>query len=372
MVRDHWRINLGRNRHSSRFALVVASAIAIGLGSCASTPTAMDNSGSASPNSEAVSEADTEPDPELQIVTTIVPMTQFTKAVAGDRAEVIQLLPVNVGPHDYQAKPTDVVAIANADVLVKNGLELEFFLDDLIQNAGNANLTVVDSSEGISTLATQDESHDHAEADAHNHGEADPHVWLDPKRAVEQVENIRDGLIAADPEGEADYMANAAAYIDQLQDLDNEITAQLAPYAGQTFIAFHDFAFYFADSYDLNVEYLVDIPEENPSPDDVRRIIETAKAENINALLTEPQAGENAFDSLAKDLNVEVSAFDPMETGESTAIDPDYYFTVMRNNVDSLQVALGQPSQSWRPLPQTFAMLFPFTAENLERNHRGL
>jgi zinc transport system substrate-binding protein len=99
----------------------------------------------------------------LQVVTTFLPITQFTNAVAGDRAEVVQLLPTNVGPHEYQAKPGDVQAIANADVLVQNGLEMEFFLDDMIDNAGNAELVIIDSSEGhwTSLASADDHGHDH-------------------------------------------------------------------------------------------------------------------------------------------------------------------------------------------------------------------
>lgn len=352
-------------------ALGCTSAIALTLGGCAGEPT----------DGEAVTNSANADDDDLQIVTTFLPITQFTKAVVGDRADVVQLLPPNVGPHDFQAKPADALAIANADVLVQNGLELEAFLDDLIANANNADLVIIDSSEGIPTIAFQDEghshgapedSHDHVEnpaeeeddhghdpddhsiaegdehggethaADPHHHGEFDPHIWLDPKRAIGQIENIRDSLNAIDPEGETDYTANAAAYIEQLQALDQEITERLAPYAGQTFISFHDFAFYFAASYGLNVEYLVDIPEENPSPDDVRRIIETTQAENLNALLTEPQVGEAAFAALAKDLNVEISAFDPMETGDTASTEPEYYLTIMRRNVESLEEALGE------------------------------
>ncbi|MEB3358853.1 MAG: zinc ABC transporter substrate-binding protein [Synechococcales bacterium] len=355
-----------------RLTAVVASAIALGLGSCGPSPTPTEETTSLEGNPPAAEAA-------LQVVTTFLPMTQFTKAVVGDRAEVTQLLPTNVGPHDYQAKPEDALAIANADVLVQNGLELEFFLEDLIANAGDTDLVIIDSSEGINTLVFEEaghshaeedhdhdhdhaegEDHDHAEGedhdsdptaqakdDHHHHGEFDPHVWLDPKRAIDQVENIRDGLIAVDPEGEAEYTANAAAYIEQLQTLDTDIAELLAPYAGQTFVSFHDFAFYFADSYGLNAEYLVDIPEENPSPEDVRRIIEITQAENIKALLTEPQAGEEAFDSLAKDLNVQVSVFDPMETGEPAATEPEYYLTIMRQNAASLKDAFGDSPQSW-------------------------
>lgn len=276
---------------------------------------------------------------ELEVVTTFLPMTQFTKAVAGDRAEVVQLLPTNVGPHDYQAKPADVQAIAQADILVKNGLELEFFLDDMIKNAENSDLIIVDSSAGIETLRFAEKDHGH-EDDHDHHGEFDPHIWLDPKRAIQQVENIRDALIAADPEGQEIYMQNAAAFIEQLKVLDAQITEKLQPYAGQTFITFHDFAAYFAQSYGLRSEFLVDIPEENPSPEDVRRLIEIVQAEQIKALLQEPGVDTKAFETLAQDLKIAVSLFDPIATGDTTRSQPTAYLRLMENNATNLAQAL--------------------------------
>lgn len=361
-----------------RFSVVVLSAIALSLSSCATAP----------PTNEAESSEATDADitaapaDPLQVVTTFLPMTQFTTAVAGDRAEVTQLLPTNVGPHDYQATPGDAQAIATADVLVKNGLEMEFFLDDMIENAENADLVIIDSSEGIATLATDehnhDHGHDHAEGEAHDHdhaegeaqdhaeaehhhhhGEFDPHVWLDPKRAIAQVENIRDGLIAADPDGEAEYMANAEAFITELEALDAEITEKLAPFEGQTFVVFHDFASYFAESYGLQSETLVGIPEENPSPDDVKQVMETVQAEGLKTILTEPQAGQESFEAIANDLNISVSVFDPIETGSSEALQPDYYLTVMRQNAENLVASFEASNQSWLPLwmPQPVAVV---------------
>ena len=289
---------------------IAAVAVTLGLGSCTS-PSATSEAGSLT--SEAAA-----PEGALQVVTTILPITQFTTAVAGDRAEVTQLLPTNTGPHDYQAKPGDVQAIVNADVLVKNGLEAEFFLDDMIENAENAELAVIDSSQGIAALESSgehehDHEHDHGEKEEHSeeehseeehagehsedaHGEFDPHVWLDPKRAMEQVENIRDGLIAADPEGEAEYTANAAAFISELTALDADISETLSPFAGETFVVVHDFASYFADSYGLQFEALVGIPEENPSPDDVKRVIETVKVQGLKTILAEPQSDKGTFE----------------------------------------------------------------------------
>lgn len=364
------KIGLRQNEMIRRATLLLVSAIAMGLGSCASN---VPSTSSESTPSDTSPSATTD---ELQIVTTFLPITQFTKAVAGDRAEVTQLLPANVGPHDYQAKPEDAQRLAEADVLVQNGLDVEEFLEDLVENAGNPNLQIIDSSAGVSTISHEDvegpdhgeEEHvegdhaageDHAEAGLHHHGEFNPHIWLDPKRAIEQVENIRDGLIAADPEGQSDYTANAAAFIAQLQELDTEITSMLQPYAGKTFVAFHDFAPYFAQSYDLKANFLVDVPEENPSPDDVKRVIDTVKATNLKTLLTEPQSGD-AFAALAKDLNVRVSLFDPMETGGPEALQPDYYLTTMRQNTKTLVTAFTEPTtQSFLPIgtPQPLAMV---------------
>ncbi len=361
-------------QHRSSF--LFASLLALGLGSCG--PSATSPNESPETNNETAEATSQE---ELQIVTTFLPMTHFTKAVVRDRAEVTQLLPTNTGPHDYQAKPTDVQTIANADVLVKNGLELEVYLEDMIANANNPDLVVIDSSEGIATIAYEDdghdhhdhsdhdhdhdhdhadhdhgekaESHDHGEhGHSHDHGEFDPHVWLDPKRAMEQVENIRDRLIAVDPEGEAIYTENANAYLEELKALDEDISEKLSPYAGETFITFHDFANYFAESYNLESQFLVDIPEENPSPEDVKRVIDTVQAEEIKTLLTEPQAGENSFSALAKDLNVKVSVFDPVATGDVEAVQPEYYLEVMRQNVNNLVTGLEGSTQSHLLVPQ--------------------
>lgn len=310
----------GMARHLS---MGVLTAIAFGLGSCSSN----------SPSTTA-------PKNDLQVVTTFLPITQFTKAVAGDRAEVEQLMPANTGPHDYQATPEDAQRLANADVLIKNGLALEEFLEDLVANAGNADLQTIDSSEGIATIRTL-EDEEHAEADSHEHGAFDPHIWLDPKRAIEQVENIRDGLIAADPEGESEYRENATAYIEQLQELDAEIAATLQPYRGKTFVALHDFATYFAQSYGLEAEFLVDIPEENPAPADVKRVTDAVNEANLKAVLSEPQGSETTFGALAEDLDVRVSTFDPMETGEPEAIEPEYYLTTMTQNAQNLVEAFG-------------------------------
>jgi zinc transport system substrate-binding protein len=342
-------------------ALLLASSVAVALGSCA--PEATDVAGTESPEGAIAT--------DLTVMTTILPITQFTNAVVGDRAEVIPLMPTNVDPHDFQASPASVQALVNADVLVKNGLEMEFFLDDLIANAENPDLVMIDSSEGIAVISNEeveghshgkaddhdhghDHGHSHADGGHHHHGEYNPHIWLDPKRAIQQVENIRDGMIAVDPEGEEIYTANAEAFIAELEALDAEIAEKLAPFAGQTFVAFHDFAPYFADSYDLNAEFLVDVPAESPAPEDVKRVMDTVEASNLKTILTEPSAGEDAFAAIAQDMGVQVGMFNPIEVGGPEAVMPDYYLTTMRQNAANLAASFeASTQQSWLPLWQT-------------------
>jgi zinc/manganese transport system substrate-binding protein len=275
----------------------------------------------------------------FKVVTTFLPITLFTRAVAGDCATVTPLIPANTGPHDFQARPGDLTALRQARVLVKNGLEMEAFLDKLVASAGNPQLKVIDSSRGVVTMETED----HGSAHGHDHGAVNPHIWLDPLRAVQQVETIRDGLVKADPSCADGYRRNAAAYTAQLKQLNSDIADQLQPYQGKTFVAFHDFAPYFAQRYGLKAEYLVDVPEINPTPADLNRVVAEVKRSQLQALLSEPQEGNRSFNALAKDLGVKVVVFDPMETAtEEASRDPSTYLKLMRRNVAGLRQAFGQ------------------------------
>ena len=290
-------------------------------------------------------------DKAFKVVTTFLPITLFTRAVAGDCATVTALIPPSLGPHDFQAKPGDLTALRQAGVLVKNGLEMEGFLGKLVAAAENPQLKVIDSSRGVATLESaehgdghgHDGDHDHGDDHGHDHGAVNPHIWLDPLRAVQQVATIRDGLIQADPSCADGYRRNAAAFTAQLKQLNSEIASQLEPYRGKTFVAFHDFAPYFAQRYGLKADYLVDVPELNPSPADLQRVAAEVKSSQLKALLSEPQEGNRSFNTLAKDLGVKVVVFDPMETAtEEASRNPATYVSVMRRNVADLRQAFGQ------------------------------
>ena len=278
---------------------------------------------------------------KLNVVTTFLPITLFTEAVAGECATVTSLIPPNLGPHDFQATPADISALSNASVLVKNGLGMEYFLDKLITSANNNSLQVVDTSRGVAVIRSDDDQ-DEAKQGDQEYGEVNPHIWLDPLRAVQQVENIRDGLVKADPDCADGYTKRAAAYASQLKGLNTTIATQLKPFRGKTFIAFHDFAPYFAERYGLKADFVVDVPEMNPTPEDLQRVSKKVQQSQLKALLSEPQEGDRSFNALALDLGVKVVTFDPLETGsEQASKQPDTYFKVMDKNVVSLIQSFG-------------------------------
>ncbi|MBD2625009.1 metal ABC transporter substrate-binding protein [Trichormus variabilis] len=277
--------------------------------------------------------------PKTKVVTTFLPVYLFTKAVAGDAADVEILVQPGTEIHEYQATPANVKAIATANVLVKNGLGLEEFLDDTIKNAQNTKLIEIDASKGIKAIKEISpieeigkEEKDHN----HEHADGNPHVWLDPVLAKQQIVNIRDGLIAADAANKPTYEANAAAYIQELENLNNEFQQTLQQTPNCTFITFHDAFSYVAKRYNLKQLAVVEIPEDQLSPTDIQKVVNAVKKYKVKALFSEPGVDNKLFTSLSKDLNLTLRTLDSLETGEAN---PQYYFKAMKSNLETLATA---------------------------------
>lgn len=184
------------------------------------------------------------PAEDLVLASTTI-LADITRNVAGDRREVVSLLPAGADPHDFQAAPSDVRKVSASTVVVVNGLDYERFLGPLLENAGGQRLTIT-ASQGLQP----DRLPEGTDATV-----PDPHMWLDPQRVITYVENIRDGLSEADPEGAAAYQANAEAYIAQLEQLDAWIAGQVAsiPAERRLLVTNHEAMGYFAGRYGFRV-----------------------------------------------------------------------------------------------------------------------
>ncbi|GGA47129.1 metal ABC transporter solute-binding protein, Zn/Mn family [Okeania sp. KiyG1] len=274
---------------------------------------------------------------ETKIVATFLPIYMFTKGVTGESGKVELLIPAGADPHDYQATPENARSIAEADVLVKNGLGLEEFLEKLVDATGNSQLQEIDASQNIEPLEEEDkdhDDHDHDHHHGHHHEEGNPHVWLDPVLAQQQVKNIRDGLIQADSANEATYRANADIYLRKLQELHQEFQSRLSPFQGCKFIAFHDAYPYLAQRYNLQQMAVVELPEDNITPRDVQIVIKAAEEYQVKGLLAETGFNDNRMQQIAKDIRLPIKKLDPVISG---SLDPEYYFTAMRNNIKTLE-----------------------------------
>lgn len=274
-----------------------------------------------------------------KVVTTFLPIYLFTKAVTGDVADVEILVPPGTEVHEYQATPENVKAIATANVLVKNGLGLEEFLEDTVKNAQNYKLTEIDASKDIKPLneisPVEKTAKDEDDRD-HEHRKGNPHVWLDPVLAKQQVTNIRDGLIAADPGNKTTYEANAAAYIKELESLNSEFQQTLQQAPSCTFVTFHDAFPYLAKRYNLKQVAVVEIPEDQLSPTDVQNAVNAVKKYKVKALFSEPGVDNKLLTSLSKDLKLSLRTLDSLETGQT---DPQYYLKAMKANLKTLETA---------------------------------
>lgn len=218
------------------------------------------------------------PEPFILASTTI--LADITRNVAGDRRQVVSLLPPGADPHEYQAAPSDVRKISGSLALVVNGLEYERFIGPLLQNAGGERLTIT-ASKG---LPPRQLSENGTPVD-------DPHMWMDPQRVIVYVRNIRDGLSEADPEGAQAYSANADAYIAQLQRLDAWIASQAGslPAGRRVLVTNHESLGYFAERYGFRVVATV-IPgvstEAGASARDLAAVIDQVRALAAPAIFT--------------------------------------------------------------------------------------
>lgn len=267
-----------------------------------------------------------ENDSRLRVVTTIAPLYSFTKNIAGDSVILENLLPSGVGPHEYSLSPEDARKIADADILIKNGVGLEEWINKLtgLANEFRSNskkLVVVDTSEGVDIL------------------DNDPHIWLSLRNAVLQVRNIEAVLVKADP-GNADaYKKNTADYIHRLEGLDREITECVDKWGEKEIVTFHSAFSYFAKDYGLKQSAVIEgSPEAQPSPSHIVEIMDIIKGSGTGVIFSEPGASHKIMDSIAGDLGLKVYSLDTLETGD---LGSGWYISRMRANLETLSKALG-------------------------------
>ncbi|MFQ3549693.1 MAG: metal ABC transporter substrate-binding protein [Armatimonadota bacterium] len=282
---------------------------------------------------------------KLLVVTSIPPLADFCRNVGGSYVEVTALVPTGQSVHTFELRPDQMELISKADVLVLNGVELEFWAHKAIEASGNKDLIVVDTSEKVDIIfdETEHEHEKHSDSDVHGHVEdegccdhihtaGNPHIWLDPVIAKEQVIAIRDAFIKANPNNRDAYIVNADNYISQLEKLDKDIREEVSSFTNKNFIAFHSAWVYFAKRYGLNQAAVVMEREGvEPSPAEIKELIDLVKKLDAKAIFAEPQFSPKAAETIANEAGIKVLFLDPL--GEN-------YIETMRENIKQMSEAM--------------------------------
>ena len=279
---------------------------------------------------------------KLNIVTSFLPVQSHTLAIAGDHANVKQLLAKDTGPHDFQLTPADVKKLSDADLLIINGAGIEEWLGELIKKSGNKNLVVVDTSNGIKLVESPEEIEiGHAHAHDHVHGDgANPHIWLDPVIAKKQAANIVAALQKADPSNASAYAQNGRAYEAKLSALDSDYRSTLAPLPNKNLVTFHDAFPYLAARYKLNyVGAISEFPEKDPTPKQLAALVDKIRNLKVGVLFAENGYAPGLLKKIASETGAKVSELDTLEVGQGT---PTAYLDRMGANLESLRKAFGK------------------------------
>ena len=255
----------------------------------------------------------------INVVATNALLADLVGQVGGSRVEVTPLVPAGVDVHAFQLKPSNNLAVRQADLILSNGGQLDDFLNPALRNSARPEAKWIVASDGLEPSARL--------------SSGDPHFWLDPYLAVEYVKQIRDGLVAVDPEHRSDYLANAEAYMGQLSALDREIEESLAQVAPeyQHLVTYHDAFGHLARRYGWKTTGLVPDDARDVAPGTLAELVRQIKRDGLPAVFAEPQFQQKVLTQIARDSGVRVGVIHSLPGPEAPT-----YLDMMRSNSESL------------------------------------
>lgn len=251
-----------------------------------------------------------EQDPQRTVVASFYPLAWAAEQVAaGSIDEVVNLTPAGAEPHDLELSPRDVETIGDAYLVIYMSGGFQPAVEDAVAGRERPSLDVLD-------------------------GDSDPHIWLDPVRFAQAVEQIAEGVGGA---------GSAGPVIRRLKRLDAEYRRGLADCDRRVLVTTHASFGLLAERYGLTEVALAGrSPEAEPSPRELERIVEEVRASGATTVFAEPLVSRRLAETVAREAGVEVATLDPIEglSEERLAAGEDY-LSVMRGNLATLREALG-------------------------------
>jgi zinc transport system substrate-binding protein len=243
----------------------------------------------------------------LHVFVSIPPQAYFVNRIAGSLAAVSVLVPDGKSPHTYEPTPRQVIDLSGADIYFSIGVDFERAFLPRIRDS-LPDLTISDSRAGIALRSVDGDDHD---GEDHDDIDGDPHVWLGLDEVERIAVNIRDALISADPANSDAYTKGCEALLRDVESMRTELLEKLAGSAGQLLFVYHPSFGYFADEFGL-VQKAVETGGNQPSPRQLERMIDEAKAKKIAAVVVQPQFSTAGADRIADAIGAKVVAVDPL------------------------------------------------------------
>ena len=271
---------------------------------------------------------------KMKAVASFSILADLVQQIGGDHVDVTAIVGPDGDAHVFQPSPQDAKAVADAKLVVINGLGLEGWTARLIQSSGTK-APVVIASKGVKPLQGEGE----------DKGKADPHAWQSIANAKIYVANIRDGLIAADAADKADFETTAKTYLAKLDQLEREVKAAIAaiPPKNRKIITTHDAFGYFGRAYGMSFIAPQGVSTETePSAKDIATIIRQIKAQRIPAVFLENISDDRLMQQIARESGAKIGDKLYSDALSKPGAGADTYIGMMQNNIAAFTKALKE------------------------------
>lgn len=282
---------------------------------------------------------------DIKIMTTILPLADFAQAVCGRYGTVEMLLPPGAEVHTWNPRPSDIIKLADTDLFIYIGADLEPWVKDILESVKNPRLRIIEAAKNI-LQATPHEEHAHTDEEhesAHTSG-LDPHIWLDFSYDLKIIDVIQENLIEILPEQKKDFAANAMVYKNKLRDLDRRYRETLQFCTNRTLVIGGHAAFgYLAQRYQLRQIALYGLsPDAKPSPRQLLEVIKTAKQYAIEVIFFEAYVATELSDVLAAEIGARTSVLNPGANLTKKELEQGITFlALMERNLENLKNGLS-------------------------------
>ncbi len=276
----------------------------------------------------------------LRVASLSTVMADLAQDIGGERVEVVEIVKPGMDPHIFEPSPGDYKTISKSQILLASGLGFEGYLDKLRPVLEKSGVRLVVGGEVVEPIEGVCEGHDHSE-EHHHHGTADPHWWQSVSNVQLVAAQIRDALVAVDPEGRVNYEKNAAKLDARLEDLGKWVRLQIVqlPKKNRVLVTSHDALGYFAKDYGFEILPVQGIStSDQPSSQKVRDLIGRIQERGVKAIFAESIENPKVLGQITAETGAKPAGViyaDGLGTGEAGA-----YEGMMRHNVTTIVEAL--------------------------------